>query len=87
MQREHEPKTSQLFCLRFQFLLTAYLCAGGSVEEGFGVVWERTVAEVPLADEEQGRVYVKLLAWGKSDELFTAPQSNAILHALRKTVH
>ena len=77
----YNPK--QLFRLRFQRGLTDFLCHNGSVAEGFGIVWEKTLERVPLDDKAQGKVYRELLAWAKSDELFT----NQLLAAWKETVH
>jgi hypothetical protein len=41
----------QLFRLRFQRSLTDLLCHNGSVAEGFGIFWEKTLERVPLDDK------------------------------------
>lgn len=61
-----------LFRMRFQTLLKQYLNAGGSVARGFGVVWDNTLQHVPISDELQASAYQELLAWAKSEELFTS---------------
>jgi hypothetical protein len=73
----------QLFRLRFQRSLTDFLVRNGSVAEGFGIVWEKTLEGVPLDDKAQGEAYRDLLSWAKSDELFT----NQLLAAWKETVH
>ncbi len=62
------------------------MCTGGSAAEGFGLMWERTLDEVPLDDIQQARAYHQLLAWAKSDELFTPAREENILRVWRETV-
>ena len=72
-------KAQRHFQLRFQRQLCEYLADHSSVAEGFGVVWERTLDEVPLDDMELGQVYRELIEWAQSDELFTKPNPANIL--------
>ena len=50
----------------FQSSLASCLRRGFSVEECFGVVWEETLEEVELSEEEQGVLYEQLIRWAKN---------------------
>ncbi len=78
-------KSQERFRLRFRRRLTDYLFQQGSAAEGFGVVWEKTLAEVPLDDETQAQLYRELIAWAKSDELFTGHRQSELLRVWRNT--
>lgn len=73
-------KSQQLFRLHFQRHLINYLLRDGSLAEGFGIVWERTLADVPLDEEKQGDVYRELISWAKSDKLFTREHDLELVH-------
>lgn len=80
-------KSEQRFRLRFERRLRDALARQQSVAESFGRTWEKTLEEVPLDDESQGRMYRHLIAWARSDELFTGTREAELLQAWRQTVH
>jgi len=69
----------QSFRLAFQQRLSEYRKRYGSLAEGFGVVWEKTMEEFPVADEEQGELYRELLSWARDTELFSVMRSRRFL--------
>ena len=69
------------FRLRFQQRLANYLFRQGSVAEGFGVIWEKTLEEVPVDDDAQGELYRELINWARDDKLFTGPASAQVREA------
>jgi hypothetical protein len=70
---ENTPKSKELFRLRFEQLLRDYALARRSTAEGFGLAWEKTLEDVPLAEEEQPTIYWELIRWARGRELFTEP--------------
>ena len=54
--------------------------------EGFGVIWEKTLDEVPVDDDAQGELYRELIDWARSDRLFTGRGSAQVLEAWQ-TIH
>jgi hypothetical protein len=80
-------KSEQRFRLGFQRRLRESLARQHSVAEGFGPAWEATLDEVPVNEDAQGALYRELLAWARSDELFTGARQEALLQAWRQTVH
>ena len=68
-----KPRTRHLqsgareqFRTRFQQALTGCLRKGFLLEECFGLVWEETLDEVSLSENEQRALYEELLLWVKS---------------------
>jgi hypothetical protein len=80
-------KPQERFRSRFQRRLTEYRSSTASTAEGFGLIWEQTLEEVPLDDDAQGQLYREMINWARSDELFTAPGSERLMEARRETVH
>ena len=80
-------KPQERFRLRFQQRLTDYQLRRGSAAEGFGLVWEKTLEEVPVDDNAQGKLYRELIQWARSDELFTGHKQSHLLRAWRQPVH
>ena len=80
-------KSHQRFTLRFQRQLAEYQSRKGSAAEGFGLVWEQTLQEVPLDEETQCELYRELIDWAMSDKLFTGRKESELLDAWRQTVH
>jgi hypothetical protein len=83
--RTSESTDVERFRLRFQQRLTDHLLREGSAAEGFGLMWEKTLEEIPVDEEAQGDLYQGLINWVKSDELFATSQAihRASLHASR----
>ncbi len=79
----------QAFRFQFQRRLNEYRQRYGSVAEGFGVIWEETLEEVPVDDKIQGELYRELLNWARQAALFTTavPETGAnrslVLHSVR----
>ncbi len=63
-------KLNECFRARFQRRLAHYRAQHDSAAEGFGVIWEKTLEEVPVDEEAQGQLYRDLIRWAKSDESF-----------------
>ena len=59
------------FRLRFKRQLADFQLRHGSTAEGFGVMWEKTLDELPVDDDAQGQLYRELINWAMSDKLFT----------------
>jgi hypothetical protein len=68
---EHVYADTERFRREFQRSLRQYLARHGSVAEGFGLVWEFTLRDVPLEDSQQGQIYWELIQWARGYELFT----------------
>jgi hypothetical protein len=49
------------FRLQFQQGLREYLAQHSCAAEGFGVVWERTLEQVPLEEAAQADIYWELI--------------------------
>jgi hypothetical protein len=75
------------FRLRFQRRVREALNRQRSIAESFGPAWEATLLDVPLPDEDQGKVYWTLINWARSDELFTGAYERDLMPAWRETVH
>ena len=54
------------FRTRFQHALIGCLRKGFLLEECFGLIWEETLDEVALSENEQRALYEELLSWVKS---------------------
>ena len=76
-------KPQERFRLQFQQRLTDHQLRQGSVAEGFGIVWEKTLEQVPVDDTAQGKLYRELIQWARSDELFTGRGQTRLLEAWR----
>src|SRR5262245_34903409 len=63
-------RLNDYFRLRFQGRLTEYRSQHGSAAKGFGLVWEKTLEEVPVDDVAQGQLYRGLIKWAKRQELY-----------------
>ena len=77
-------KSQERFRLRFQRRLREALARQQSAASGFGPAWEQTLEEVPLEEADQAQVYWELIRWAASDELFTAPGADRLLHAVER---
>jgi hypothetical protein len=55
------------FSLVFKRRLRGLLSRQGCAAEGFGIVWEQTLEEVPLDAPDQGEVYWELIGWAKAE--------------------
>lgn len=73
--------------MRFRRRLLDALASHQSTAQAFGPTWEATLEEVPLDDQEQALIYWQLIAWVRSDELFTGPDQRELLHVWKETVH
>ena len=73
----------QAFRLVFQRRLNEHRKRYGSVAEGFGVIWEERLEEVPVDDNTQGELYRELLTWAKNAELFTCSLPSRFLETER----
>ena len=54
-----------LFRTRFQWSLRQCVRRRFSVAECFGVIWEETLEEIALSDQEQSELYEELIDWAK----------------------
>ena len=68
-----QPKLKQRFRFCFRRWLTNYQSEHDSGAQGFGIVWEKTLEEVPIDEEAQGQLYRELISWAKSAGLFKVP--------------
>jgi hypothetical protein len=57
--------SKELFRARFQRSLRQCVRRRFSVAECFGVIWEETLDEIALSDEEQSELYEELIDWAK----------------------
>lgn len=57
--------SKELFRARFQRSLKHCVRRRFSVAECFGVIWEETLDEIALTDEEQSELYEELIHWAK----------------------
>lgn len=57
--------SKELFRARFQTALRQCVRRRFSVAECFGVIWEETLEEITLTEEEQSEVYEELIDWAK----------------------
>jgi hypothetical protein len=80
-------KPQECFRLRFQRRLADYHLRQGSAAEGFGVVWEKTLEEVPVDDAAQGRLYRQLIDWARHDKLFTGSRQSRVLTTEQQAFH
>ncbi len=64
-------RLNECFRLRFQRQLADYWSRHGSAAEGFGVIWEQTLTEVPVDELAQGQLYRELIDWAKNGEIST----------------
>jgi hypothetical protein len=69
-------KTKDRFRLQFQHGLREYLARHSCAAEGFGLVWQRTLQEVPLHEAAQAEVYWELIQWARSYDLYTSDQKS-----------
>lgn len=83
---ESRSNPQERFRLRFQSGLKQYLSTRESVAEGFGIVWEQTLDEVPLEDKLQRALYARLLDWARNAELFTKRNDSELLQAWRQEI-
>jgi len=64
------------------------------VEEGFGVVFEETLEQIPLTENEQRQLYNELLQWAKRGpdlvhsihNVYSPPNAHKIGGALTQTM-
>ena len=68
------------FRTRFQHALTGCLRKGFLLEESFGLIWEETLDEVALSENEQRALYEELLLWVKSHPHLIRNKLNLGLH-------
>ena len=72
-QDSREDDSRHRFYAHFTKHLTACIKRRFSVAESFGVVFDETLQEIPLNENEQRAVYHQLLQWVRdSDDLFPA---------------
>ena len=69
--RKLKPKPAELgageqFRHRFKQALSGCLQKGFLLEECFGLIWEETLDEISLSENEQRTLYEELLAWVKT---------------------
>ncbi len=60
-----ETQAKNSFRVRFQRSLKACVKRHFAVEDCFGTVWQETLDEVPLFDQEQSDLYVELIEWAR----------------------
>ncbi len=72
---ESRCKSQERFRLEFQRGLARYWAGHRSIAVGFGIVWEKTLEQVPLDDDLQATAYRELVHWARTAELFTPLQS------------
>ena len=61
-----ESGAREQFRTRFKQALAGCLQKGFLLEECFGLIWEETLDEISLSEQEQGPLYEELLAWVKT---------------------
>ena len=75
------------FRRRFQQALRESTRRGYSVAESFGPSWERVLEEIPIEEDDQGRLYRELIQWARSDHALVPRDELAILEIWSETVH
>ncbi len=68
---QSDSNLPECFRVRVQRRLADDWSQRGFAAEAFGVVWERTLAEVPVDDQAQGQLYRELINWAKNGEIST----------------
>ncbi|HYE31291.1 MAG TPA: hypothetical protein VEH27_07685 [Methylomirabilota bacterium] len=58
-----DPK--EQFRLRFQRSIGLCVRHGFCIEESFGMIFNETLDEVPLAEEDQAALYEEMIRWAK----------------------
>jgi hypothetical protein len=79
---EHRDNSSrnmkERFRLQFQQGLREHLARHAYTAEGVGLVWERTLGEVPLQEPAQAELYWELMQWARSYDLFTSAEQRLV---------
>ncbi len=66
MIKPDESEAREQFRVRFKQALAGCLHKGFLLEECFGVIWEETLEEICLTENEQRTLYAELLEWVKT---------------------
>jgi hypothetical protein len=85
--RSDGSQPRERFRSRFQHKLLEYRSRHGSAAEGFGRVWEETLAEVALDSDAQGTLYQELITWAKGDKSLAHSHQHELLRIWRDAVH
>lgn len=66
----HKPNqptpVREIFRSKFQHGIRECVRHGFAIEESFGIVWEETLDEICLLDDEKNGLYEELIAWARS---------------------
>ena len=66
MIKPAEPEARERFTVKFKQALAGCLQKGFLLEECFGLIWEETLDEISLPENEHRTLYEELLAWVKT---------------------
>jgi hypothetical protein len=80
-QKQNSKSARELFRSKFQRSLRECLRHGFVIEECFGLIWEETMDDVCLLENEQSEIYEELIAWARNLSLTVyAPFFTPVIH-------